>query len=298
MGGLEWLEWSRSSTRSDTDDMLNFPILQSRPDRWQLYNVHSLHSVISHPNFIPTRDTQFYHYGFSQTVTSDNVREVIDASVAHGGFNFFLIDYRLPTLNNANNALDIGSNLADAYVRLCDAGIHPNRLHLVGFSLGAQIQAIASRNVQARTNRRIVVGRLTGLDPGQVHQVPQLGRLSSNDAAFVDTIHTESIGFGEHESIGHVGYFVNGGNTQPFCSGLLAMVCSHNFAPTAWAESVRARRPVFPALPCSSWLLFTAGGCNNAVVGNMGMYTSRISRGRHFLRTNLSAPFSRTQAGP
>ncbi len=250
------------------------------------------------PAFNGNRDSVFYHYGFTQTENSDNVLDVIDASVVRADSNFFLIYYLNVNTLTSFNALEIGSNLANSYIKFVEAGVPSSRLHLVGFSLGAQIQAIASRNVQNLTNRRVVVGRLTGLDPGQVHLTPSLGRLSSEDAAFVDTIHTESSMFAEHLSAGHVSYFVNGGNSQPFCRVPFVNVCSHNFAPTAWAESIRAGRPVFPALPCSTWENFLSGNCNNAVIGNMGMHTTRVSRGRHFLRTNDSAPFSRPQATP
>lgn len=135
---------------------------------WQLYTVHNLHTVLNQVAFISARDTVFYHYGFSQTENSANVVDVINASVTHLDRNFFLIYYLSIASNVSNNALEIGDNLADAYIRLCDAGYPSSRLHLVGFSLGAQIQAIASRVVQNRTNRRLVIGRLTGLDPGQV----------------------------------------------------------------------------------------------------------------------------------
>ncbi|KAG4069025.1 hypothetical protein HA402_008336 [Bradysia odoriphaga] len=267
------------------------------PNEWQPYTVRNLHTVLNHRIFNATCDSVFYHYGFTQSVNSANVRDVIDASVTHGDQNFFLIYYLTITTVTSNNALEIGSNLANSYIKLCGAGFPPSRLHLVGFSLGAQIQAIASRTVQSRTNQRFVVGRLTGLDPGQVHTVPELGRLSSADAAFVDTIHTESVSFGEHLSAGHVSYFVNGGNVQPFCT-IFVRVCSHNFAPTAWAESIRARSPVFPSLACSTWDDFLSGSCNNSSVGNMGIHTTRISRGRHFLCTNRVSPFSRPQATP
>lgn len=259
---------------------------------------------MNHPSFSTARDTVFYHYGFSQSDDSDNVRDVIDSYLAHGNVNFVLIYYLRVTTNVITNAREIGDALADGYIRLCDAGVQAPRLHLVGFSLGAQIQAIASRTVQSRTTRRLVVGRLTGLDPGQIQTVliPLIGRLSANDAAFVDSIHTEGVGFGDHQSIGHVSYWVNGGVAQPFCtSGIqtIAQTCSHNFAPTAWAESIRARGPIFPALQCTSWELFLANSCSTtAPVGNMGKHTNIALRGRYFLRTNNQAPFSRAQPGP
>lgn len=79
-----------------------------------------------------------------------------------------------------------------ALVRLFELGSNPAQMHLVGFSLGAQIMSLTSRAVRAFSNNRHFIGRLTGLDPGQLGTwANSLGRLSSTDAAFVDTIHTE-----------------------------------------------------------------------------------------------------------
>lgn len=90
------------------------------------------------------------------------------------------------------NAREIGDALAGAYNRLFDLGSGPALMHLVGFSLGAQIQSLAARAVRTQSSRSI--GRLTGLDPGQLGVFETLlGRLSSTDATFVDTIHTESM---------------------------------------------------------------------------------------------------------
>lgn len=66
-------------------------------------------------------------------------------------------------------------------------------MHLVGFSLGAQVQSLASRAVRNQSGNSRTIGRLTGLDPGQLGVFENLlGRLSSTDATHVDTIHTES----------------------------------------------------------------------------------------------------------
>jgi pancreatic lipase-related protein 2 len=254
---------------------------------------------MNHASFRSDRDTVIYHYGFSQTENSDNVLEIINAYVSTDIANFVLIYYDNLTTNTVNSARSLGNALADAFGRLCDAGVPSSRLHLIGFSLGAQIQAIASRNMQGRLGRGHIVGRLTGLDPGQISAVflPLTGRLSSSDAGYVDSIHVEAVGFGDHESQGHVAYFVNGGVSQPFCTSAINTVrqtCSHNFAPTMWAEAVRARAAVFPARHCDSWDLFVAGNCHAASpIGNVGPITSRTVRGSYFLSTNLVAPFSR-----
>lgn len=221
-----------------------------------------------------------------------------------GTVNFVLIYYLSATTNVITNTRELGGALADAYIRLADNGFPIARIHLIGFSLGAQVQAFASRNVQERTNRRLVIGRLTGLDPGQIQAalIPIVGRLSSADAAFVDSMHTEGVGFGDHQSIGHVHFMVNGGVAQPFCTSIIntiAQTCSHNFASTAWSESVRARAAIFPSLQCQSWTHFLGNNCKaGAPIGHMGATTSTALRGSYFLRTNNNSPFSRPQAGP
>jgi hypothetical protein len=86
-------------------------------------------------------------------------------------------------------------------------------MNFVGFGLGAQIMARASRQVQSQTSRRHIIGRLTGLEPEALGPITglQIGRLSSADAQFVESIHTDNSGNrGDVDSNGHVAFFVNG----------------------------------------------------------------------------------------
>lgn len=177
-------------------------------------------------------------------------------------------------------------------------------MNLLGFSLGAQIMARASRQVQSRTNRRHIINRLTGLDPFNLGPISgvTIGSLSSADAQWVETIHTEQSLNGDINSRGHISFFVNGAISQPGCTQTLATTraeCNHVFAMTVWAESVRSTNPTFPGLACDSWTEFQAGQCNSNSVANMGR-TSTVTniRGTHFLATNMNAPWSRTQAQP
>jgi pancreatic lipase-related protein 2 len=188
-------------------------------------------------------------------------------------------------------------------VRLFDAGYDSTKLHLVGFSFGSTVFGIAGREVALQSNGRYTIQRITGLDPGQIQPIflPQTGRLGPGDARFVETVHTEAVGFGDHEASGHVQYFVNGGVRQPMCtSGIntVAQTCSHLFATAIWVESIEARTPIFPALRCESWDRFLANDCDTqAPIGNLGVLTSPSLRGRYFLRTNLESPFSRSVPG-
>jgi pancreatic lipase-related protein 2 len=189
-------------------------------------------------------------------------------------------------------------------VKLFDGGYESSRLHLVGFSFGSTVFGIAGREVNLQSNGAYTIERITGLDPGRVQSVfvNQTGTLNPGDAKFVETIHTEAIGFGDHDTRGHVQYFVNGGRRQPMCTSVIntiAQTCSHLFASTIWVESIQARTPIFPSLQCASWESFLENDCNlSAPVGNIGVLTSTALRGSYFLRTNNESPFSRPSPGP
>lgn len=177
-------------------------------------------------------------------------------------------------------------------------------MNLLGFSLGAQIMARASRQVQSRSSRRHIINRLTGLDPWNLGPISGItvGTLSSADAQWVETIHTENPNRGDHGSRGHVAFFVNGGEAQPMCTQTLPGArndCSHVFALSVWAESVRSTSPTFAALQCDSWSQFQAGLCNSNAVANVGRSSTTTNiRGSFFLATNMNAPWSRNQAQP
>ena len=177
-------------------------------------------------------------------------------------------------------------------------------MNLLGFSLGAQIMARASRQVQSRSSRRHIISRLTGLDPYNLGAISgiTIGSLSSTDAQWVESIHTESSNRGDHGSRGHIAFFVNGGVAQPMCTQTLPTTrwdCSHVFALSVWAESVRASNPIFPSLSCDSWSQFQAGQCNSNQVANLGRTSFNTAiRGSFYLSTNMQAPWSRNQAQP
>lgn len=195
-------------------------------------------------------------------------------------------------------------------------------MNFIGFGLGGQIMARASRQVQGQSSRRHIVGRLTGLEPANLGPINSItiGTLSSADAQFVESIHTDGNGQrGDLESNGHVrfvklnmnltfklnstkfSFFVNGGVDQPQCNQISPVArwdCNHNFALTYWAEAARSPTPIFPSLSCDTWSNFNAGVCNSNPQANMGRATEFNNRGPYMLRTNLTPPFSRNTALP
>ncbi|CAG9801919.1 unnamed protein product [Chironomus riparius] len=267
------------------------------------YNALNLGNLFTHPSFNRNVQTVMFHYGAGQSISSIPVNDVITSYIFNRNYNFVVVAYEDSSIVNTDNAVDLAEGIAEALIRLFDTGLNSGSMNLLGFSLGAQILARASRRLQTITSRRHIVGRLTGLDPWNMGPIVavRVGRLSSADAQWVESIHTENPNRGDHESFGHVQFFFNGGTAQPQCnqvSPISRWDCSHDFALTYWAESVRSSVRTFPALQCSSWALYESGACNNNDVGHMGRTTEANLRGPYFLRTNLTPPFARDTALP
>lgn len=93
------------------------------------------------------------------------------------------------------------------------------RLHLIGFSLGAHVASFASNIVQRHT--AVLFDRLTGLDPALPFftTTSRASKLDRTDARFVDVVHTNAGIFGKIETSGHIDFYMNGGQTQSACVG-------------------------------------------------------------------------------
>ncbi|KAI1306033.1 Phospholipase A1 [Halotydeus destructor] len=139
-----------------------------------------------------------------------------------------------------------------------------DRIHYIGYDLGAHVMHFAGQWFKELADRRIDVHgglrgrgrirRITGLDPlarnfqsyGEPSNLPYL---NSNDADFVDVIHTSAVvydgtgndilknRFGMSIAMGHVDFYPNGGDKQPSCATFLSETffrtrndCSHRRA--------------------------------------------------------------------
>jgi len=293
---LTFLNGSFACTNPAVVDLilLNFYITVNQH---QVYNVHNFHQLVNHASFRHDRDLVIYYHGFSQTLQTPSVADVIDAYVHYGNVNVVFVNFASVATHVGTNICTIGENIASALVRLFDDGFSPSRVHLVGFSLGGMGAGIIAREVQIQSGDRYTIERLTALD----HATPPAGehRITSDFARFVETIFTSAVA--DTQALGHANYFPNSGLTQPHCSSPIATIeqtCSHLFAVVAWVESIRAQTAVFPSLQCASWEHFQRNECTPGVVGHMGVHTSPALRGSFFLSTNLEAPFSRPVPGP
>ncbi|KAA0202145.1 hypothetical protein HAZT_HAZT009801 [Hyalella azteca] len=122
---------------------------------------------------------------------------------------FHVVEYNVPF---------VGLQLAALLQALKEnVGLSEDKLHLIGFSLGAHVCGFAGKNFRN-------ISRITGLDPaGPAYQsADEDRRLCASDANFVDIVHTDMEVLGFSGQLGHVDFFMNGGLDQG-CN----MSCSH-----------------------------------------------------------------------
>lgn len=206
-------------------------------------------------------------------------------------------------INAVQNGPRIGRYIARFLRFLVKAGLPIKNIHLVGFSLGAEVAGLAGKTMR---EWGMFLPRVTGLDPA--FPLYLLGdpsnRLSSNDAQFVDVIHTDGGVLGNPYPLGDADFYPNGGRPlQPGCAEqgitknrwLSAIVgCSHQRAWEYFVESLR-RPYTFLSDKCeiSNVAKRRTGECEPTVKAYMGMSADTRLRGNFYLSTNSEKPFGR-----
>ncbi|XP_061097315.1 lipoprotein lipase-like isoform X2 [Conger conger] len=215
---------------------------------------------------------------------------------------------------SAANARLAGRDLAK-FIHWMEVALHYplEKLHLLGYSLGAHVAGIAGDLSKSK------VYRITGLDPagpGFEHADAQ-GSLSPDDAGFVDVLHTNTRGspgrsIGIQRPVGHLDIYPNGGSSQPGCdlhrtllriatSGIQNLdqlvKCSHERAVHLFIDSLLNAEQQSLAFRCSSKETFKRGlclSCHGNRCAKLG-YDTRPVRPRRsltmYLHTREVMPF-------
>ncbi|CAH0760147.1 unnamed protein product [Diatraea saccharalis] len=193
----------------------------------------------------------------------------------------------------------IGKKVGEFLVKLTEQGLSADNLELVGLSLGAHIMAYASKHLYAVTGKK--PSRITGLDPAGpcFRSLPAKYKLDSSDAVRVDVVHTNIDGFGMAEPLGHVDFYVNGGEFQPgditFIPCLI--ICSHLKSVIYWWQALE-HPTKFIGVKCDSVQDARLARCyNNTETNYLGPKTNFSTPGIFYLSTTNVFPYFRGKAG-
>ncbi|XP_021494876.1 pancreatic lipase-related protein 2 [Meriones unguiculatus] len=240
-------------------------------------------ATIEASNFQLDRRTRFIIHGFIDQGEDGWKLDMCKRMFKVEKVNCICVDWRHGSRTEytqaAYNTRVVGAEIAFlVQVLWTELGYSPEKVHLIGHSLGAHVAGEAGRRLEGH------VGRITGLDPAEpcFQGLPELVRLDPSDAMFVDVIHTDSapivpyLGFGMSQKVGHLDFFPNGGKEMPGCQkNILSTIvdingiwegtrnfaaCNHLRSYKYYASSI-LNPDGFLGYPCSSYEKFQQDDC-------------------------------------
>uniref|UniRef100_A0AAR2IR57 triacylglycerol lipase n=1 Tax=Pygocentrus nattereri TaxID=42514 RepID=A0AAR2IR57_PYGNA len=211
-----------------------------------------------------------------------------------------------------NHTRHVGVSIAALLDWLQDEQQLPlQRVHLIGYSLGAHVAGYAGNFVHG------TIGRITGLDPaGPMFEGAEANkRLSPDDAEFVDVLHTytrEALGvsIGIQQPIGDIDIYPNGGDVQPGCAlgdvlstaaagnFMDVMKCEHERAVHLFVDSLMNKDHISFAYQCTGPDRFNKGiclSCRKNRCNNIGYNAKKMRKRRNskmYLKTRADTPFA------
>ncbi|XP_049872128.1 pancreatic triacylglycerol lipase-like [Pectinophora gossypiella] len=219
---------------------------------------------------------------------NNNINPTIrDAYLNRDDVNVIVLDWRYLALGGyitaASGVPRVGRGLGlflEFLNRL--TGAPYDKMHLVGFSLGAHLVGNAGRFLDGQ------VARVTGLDPAGPLWRTSSNRISPSDARYVEAIHTNGglDGLGIGISVGDVDFHPNGGSSQPGC---ITPICDHErawkfFASTVTHDHLVGRR-------CSNFIQLNLNTCRGDRLNMGNSDLNKSGSGTYRVNTRWRYPY-------
>ncbi|XP_055591364.1 phospholipase A1-like [Uranotaenia lowii] len=252
---------------------------------------------VSHP-------TKFTIHGFQSSGDHPMNTVIRKQYFALGEFNVFVVDWSAGSGQDLASYFSVRqrvsavgkaiSRFIDKLVQATEVSL--SEISLIGFSLGAHIAGNAGKAQSGR------IKTIIGLDPaGPLFSEKDKDILSSQDAQYVEVLHTSVFGFSN--PIGTSDFYANGGVfSQPGCFLTGDVGCSHGRAFYYFAESLTSESG-FWAQKCSKVFevnLFdvkceSLEGDPKETMGREPPNTENEVTGPYQFNTHSDAPFAQGQ---
>ncbi|CAN7993870.1 unnamed protein product [Ixodes hexagonus] len=246
-------------------------------------------------------------HGWRDNKYSAWIQDMKDALLKQEDCNVIIVEWSrgAATLNYvfaAGNSALVGRELSLLTQRLAETnGLNSSTVHCVGHSLGAHACGFFGRHFKNKTG--LYIGRITALDAaGPLFRDTNVF-VSSEDAQFVDVIHTSEShwyihhGVGMMKAVGHVDFYPNFGERQPGCS-VLDVACDHRLSALFFLESITNKKCRFRSKPCDEASLKMHGrNCvGRGASGEMGYFSmGSAGRGVQYLSTNKKSTYCKNK---
>ncbi|KAK0072337.1 hypothetical protein PV326_000163 [Microctonus aethiopoides] len=246
--------------------------------------------------FDSASETKIIIHGYGDTSALDPFLHCLSRNyLKKKNYNVIIVDWSIINKLEPTIAVELSRPVGEYIGKMVkfletDSGLSLLDVHVMGHSLGAHVAGFTGAYMSGH------IGRITGLDAARLlFETPHLkdpeDRLDETDAVFVDSIHTCAGISGFVHTIGHADFYPNNGTiTQPGCSVIEPVLCSHLMAFVYMFNSLKYPDQ-FDAVECDSWENYKKGSCSGNSIAKMGEYVDRDARGKYYLETSSSIDF-------
>uniref|UniRef100_G3QKJ4 Phospholipase A1 member A n=1 Tax=Gorilla gorilla gorilla TaxID=9595 RepID=G3QKJ4_GORGO len=223
-------------------------------------------SDLQNSGFNATLGTKLIIHGFRVLGTKPSWIDTFIRTLLHAtNANVIAVDWIYGStgvyFSAVKNVIKLSLEISLFLNKLLVLGVSESSIHIIGVSLGAHVGGMVGQLFGGQ------LGQITGLDPAgpEYTRANVEERLDAGDALFVEAIHTDTDNLGIRIPVGHVDYFVNGGQDQPGCptffyAGYSYLICDHMRAVHLYISALENSCPLM-AFPCASYKAFLAGRC-------------------------------------
>ncbi|XP_022814753.1 phospholipase A1 member A-like [Spodoptera litura] len=257
---------------------------------------------LTYSKFNTKHPTKVVVHGFGGGRNLSPSTDMRKAYFTRGNYNIIIVDYgslvKEPCLSQIEWAPRFASLCITQLIEYLQnhpvKSVPPEKLHTIGYSVGAHILGLVANYLHEGK-----LGRITGLDPTIFFYMGsnRSRDLDYTDAHFVDILHTGAGILGQWGPNGHADFYVNGGSSQPGCAHdtiFQTLSCDHTKVTPYFIESINSRAG-FWAGPCSSLFSYLIGWCEpkDTEYVLMGEHVTHNARGVYYVTTNAKPPYAR-----